>query len=88
MATANSNKKASAAAAGADAKQAASKTIKVPALLVTSTREGFRRGGRAWSVAETTVKLSELSKEQIAQIKGESLLKVTEVEIDEEVAAE
>lgn len=87
MATANSNKKTSAAAAGADAKQA-TKTVKVPALVVTSAREGFRRGGRAWSKKETTVKLSELSKEQIAQIKAESLLKVAEVEIDEEVAAE
>ena len=53
---------------------------------MTPSRDGFRRGGRAWPKGETVVKLSELNKEQIAQIKGESMLSVTEVEIDEEVA--
>jgi len=60
------------------------KTVKVKALSVKSSVDGFRRGGRAWGKDETTVKLSELTKEQIAQIKGESMLSVTEVEVDEE----
>lgn len=59
---------------------------KVPALSVTSARDGFRRAGRAWGKEATVVKLSELTKEQIAQIKGEALLTVTKVEVDEEVA--
>jgi len=91
MATASKNKAAAPAAAdnkaGADA-AAAKKTVKVPALSVVSSRDGFRRGGRAWSKEATVVKLSALSREQIAQIKGESLLKVTEVEVDEEAASE
>lgn len=79
--------KAVAEAAATAAKQAAStKVIKVPALSVASSREGFRRAGRSWNKEVTVVKLSELTKEQIAQIKGEELLTVSEVEIDEEVA--
>lgn len=75
--------------AGAGAPPAAAKTkTKVPALSVVSAREGFRRAGRAWAKGENIVALSELSKEQIAQLKGESLLTVTEIEIDEEIAAE
>jgi len=77
-----------AAAKAAAAQNAAGKTVKVPALSVVSGREGFRRAGRAWGKEATVVKLSELSKEQIRQIKGEALLAVTEVEIDEEIAAE
>ena len=68
------------------AKAAAKQTVKVPALSVTTKREGLRRAGRAWSKEATVVKLSDLSKEQIAQIKGEALLTVTEVDIDEEVS--
>lgn len=77
------------AAAEKDAatKQGASaKTIKVPALSVTSSREGFRRAGRAWSKEATVVKLSDLNEEQIAQIKGEAMLTVAEVEVEEAVA--
>lgn len=91
MAKTNTSKvTATPAAPGADSKPPAAdktKTVKVKALSVASGREGFRRGGRAWAKGETVVKLSELSKEQIAQIKGEKLLTVAEVEIDEEVAA-
>ena len=79
--------KAAAAKAAAAAQNAAGKTVKVPALSVVSGREGFRRAGRAWGKEVTVVKLSELSKEQIKQIKGEALLDITEVEVDEEVAA-
>lgn len=76
-----------AAAAAAGAKKG-TKIVKVPALSVVSSREGFRRGGRAWSKSETVMKLSELGKEQIKQIKEEAVLTVTEIEVDEEVAAE
>jgi len=90
MATASKNKAAAPAAAdnkaGADA-AAAKKTVKVPALSVVSSRDGFRRGGRAWAKGETVVALSDLGKEQIAQIKGEALLSVTETEIEVEVSA-
>lgn len=60
-------------------------TLKVPALSVVSSREGFRRTHRAWSKTPTIIKLSELSDEEILMIKGEPMLTVTEVEIDEEV---
>jgi len=77
-----------ATAKAAAAQNAAGKTVKVPALSVVSSREGFRRAGRAWGKEATVVKLSELSKEQIKQIKGEALLTVTEIEVDEEITAE
>lgn len=67
------------------AEKTATKIIQVPALSVTSSQEGFRRGGRAWSKAAAVVKLSDLTKDQVKQIKGESMLTVTEVEVDEEV---
>ena len=97
MATANQIKAAKARAATAAAKTAADKAagenktgatkiIKVPALSVVASRAGFRRGGLAWGKEATVVKLSDLSDEQIAQIEGEGLLTVTEVEVDEEVA--
>jgi hypothetical protein len=60
--------------------------IKVPALRVVSKHDGFRRTDRAWSKEATTVKLSELSEEDIKAIKEEPMLVVTEVEIDEEIA--
>ena len=60
-------------------------TSKFPALSVVSRRNGFRRAGRAWSKEPTTVKLSDLTEDQIDAIKEESMLIVTEVEIDEEV---
>lgn len=84
MATPNKNK--AGAAASEKKVGSATNTIKVPALSVVSGREGFRRAGRAWGKEATVVKLSELSKDQIKQIKGEALLAVAEVEIDEEVA--
>jgi len=74
-------KAAEKAAAEKAAKQG--KTVMVPALSVVSGREGFRRGGRAWGKEATVVKLSELTKDQIKQITGESLLTVTETEIEE-----
>lgn len=62
-------------------------TNKVPALSVTCSREGFRRAGISWGKEAKVVKLSELNEEQIAQISGEPLLTVEEVEVDAEVTA-
>lgn len=74
-------------AAAAAAKGAVGvRAVKVPALSVVSGRDGFRRGGCAWSKEGRIVKLSDLTREQIKQIKGEAMLTVTETEIDEEVA--
>ena len=58
------------------------------ALKVTSPREGFRRGGRAWAKGVTIVALAGLSEEQIAQIEGEELFEVERVEIAAAPAAE
>ncbi|ADE10472.1 hypothetical protein [Sideroxydans lithotrophicus] len=74
------------AAAQSEPAKKPSSARKVPALSVISSVEGFRRGGRAWGKSVSTVKLSELSEGQIEQIKGESMLEVEEVEVDEEVA--
>ncbi len=86
MAKASTGNAAAVKAAGEKKTDPATNTVKVPALSVVSGREGFRRAGRAWGKEATVVKLSELSKDQIRQIKGEALLTVSEVEIDEEVA--
>lgn len=54
---------------------------KVPGLRVIAAQDGFRRGGRAWSKEPTEVALTDLTKEQIAQLKAEPTLAVTECEI-------
>lgn len=84
MATPGKNKAGT--AASEKKTDSATNTVKVPALRVVSGRDGFRRAGRAWNKEATVVKLSELSKDQIKQIKSEALLTVTAVEVDEEVA--
>ena len=53
----------------------------VKALSVASRVEGFRRAGRAWSKSEITVALADLTDEQVAQLKAEPLLTVTEIEL-------
>lgn len=88
MAKPSTGNTAAAKAAAEKKADPATNTVKVPALSVVSGREGFRRAGRAWGKEATVIKLSELSKEQIKQIKGEALLTVSEVEVDEVVAAE
>lgn len=66
----------------ADKAPAAKTKAKVKALQVLSAREGFRRGGQVFGRAVRTVLISDLSKEQIEQIKNEKLLVVSEVEVD------
>jgi hypothetical protein len=83
---ANENKTETKPAAKTETKPAAKTETpakKVPALKVSSLREGFRRGGRAWTKEAQVVKLSDLTKDQIAQIKGEPMLAVVETETDE-----
>jgi len=65
---------------------AAAKTEKkkVKALQVVSAREGFRRGGHVFGHDAVVLKIEDLTKEQIKQIKDERLLAVSEVEVDAE----
>lgn len=75
-------------AAAEKAAEDKARIVTVPALSVVAAREGFRRAGRAWSKECIVVPLSELTEEQIEQIKNESVLTVTEVEIPAQEAAE
>lgn len=62
------------------------KTTKVPGLRISAKAAGFRRAGRAWGSAPEDVAASDFSKQQIADLKAESMLSVVDIEI--EVAAE
>jgi hypothetical protein len=55
-------------------------TGSTPGLEVTSKMDGFRRAGIAWTKTPTFVALSDLTDEQVAQIKNEPELTVTEVD--------
>lgn len=52
----------------------------VKALLIAAAREGFRRAGRAWSVAPTMVALADLTADQIKQLRDEPALVVREID--------
>jgi len=69
---------------------AEAKVKKVKALSIVSSREGFRRAGIAFGSKATVIPLTELSIDQLKLIKDESVLAVSEVEIDapEEKVAE
>jgi hypothetical protein len=56
--------------------------VKVAAIKVSSAREGFRRGGHVFGREAVTLLVSDLTKDQLAQIKGERLLAVTDIEVD------
>lgn len=56
---------------------------KVKALCVRAFNDRFRRAGITFGKEDRVIKLSKLTNEQIAQIKSEPLLAVSEVEIDE-----
>ncbi len=60
-------------------------TKKVKGLVVTTKRDGFRRGGREWH-GTTEVPLDSFNEKQVEQIMNESMLVVQEAQI--EVAAE
>ncbi|MDA8258370.1 MAG: HI1506-related protein [Betaproteobacteria bacterium] len=48
-------------------------------LRITSQREGFRRAGRAWGRAPIEIALADLSDDEIALLKAESMLTVEEI---------
>lgn len=51
----------------------------IAALIIASKREGFRRAGRPWSVAPTTVPLAELTDDQVEMLYAEPMLDITAV---------
>lgn len=69
MATANPNDKGA-------------KPVKQKVLRVVARREGFRRAGFAFGAEPTDIPLDQLKKEQIAALKDEPQLLVTETEIE------
>lgn len=62
--------------------------VSIAGLEVTSTRDGFRRAGLVWGRQPTAVPLADLTKAQIAMLKGDSTLSVREVEIKPEAKSE
>ena len=60
----------------------AAKKNTVRGIRVTSSVEGFRRGGRAWSKEAVSVPLTNFTKEQLAQIRAEQRLAVEDIEIE------
>lgn len=60
----------------------------VPGLRVAAKVAGFRRGGRAWPADATDVPVADFSKAQLAQIRAEPMLVVTDIEIPAAQAAE
>lgn len=61
---------------------------KIPALRVAAKTEGFRRAGRAWSLAPTDVVASQFTPEQLAALRAEPMLVVADIELDPVPAAE
>ncbi|MDA8254179.1 MAG: HI1506-related protein [Betaproteobacteria bacterium] len=68
---------------GADAEGATLSTKGKPdpviGLRIAAAREGFRRAGRAWSKTPIDVPLADLSDDQVAMLRAESMLTVEEV---------
>lgn len=57
-------------------------------LSVTSKKEGFRRGGRAWSGTAETVDPGDFTAAQLKQIQNEPMLIVHEVDPPKEAEVE
>jgi hypothetical protein len=55
-------------------------------LKVTSSQDGFRRAGRAWSTTPTVIALSEFSRADLAALEAESTLSIRLVRLDDEEA--
>ena len=53
----------------------------VPGIQVTAKRAGFRRAGIAWGTEPIGIALSDLSKEQLKQIRTEPMLTVVDIDI-------
>lgn len=60
------------------------KKAKVKALRVRSFNDRFRRAGITFGKEDQVIMLADLTAEQIAQIKNEPLLAISETEIDAE----
>lgn len=58
------------------------KTKKIPGLRVRALADGFRRAGRAWSAEAVEVPCAEFTKEQVAALRAEQQLVVTDVDIE------
>lgn len=54
----------------------ADKDIVAKSLIVSAKAENFRRSGRAWSKAETTVSIDEFTADQVEALLGEPMLNV------------
>lgn len=52
------------------------------ALSIRAQREGFRRAGLAFGLQARVIALAELTDEQVAALKAESMLVVEEVDLD------
>jgi len=59
---------------------AAKKQQTVSGIKVTTKKDGFRRGGREWH-GTTELPLTELTEEQLKQVRNESMLIVSDIEI-------
>lgn len=53
----------------------------IPGLRIVARTEGFRRAGRAWSIAPQDVATSEFGKEQLAKLRAETMLIVVDIEL-------
>jgi len=58
------------------------KTKKVPGLRISALAAGFRRAGRAWGAEAEEVEAAQFNKTQIAALKAEPGLRVTDCEIE------
>lgn len=54
---------------------------KVPGIRVVAKVDGFRRAGRAWSKEGTELPLASLKKPELAALRAEPKLTVTDIEI-------
>jgi hypothetical protein len=61
---------------------------KVPGIRVVAKVDGFRRAGRAWPKAGTDLPASSLKKAELAALRAEPKLTVTDIEIQAGEAAE
>lgn len=68
--------------AGQSSAKESGKSVKnIAGLEVSSTVDGYRRGGRSWTKEPQVIARSELTEEQIALLEWDSHIRVIEVEI-------
>ena len=64
----------------ADDKKTETKAKTEKVLVIVSKREGFRRAGHAFGAEAVTLRVVDLSKEQVKMLKNEPMLVVTQTE--------